>query len=240
MDYFKKLTGQERKSPYRDKKTLPRPDEIKKLMTTDSWQLQNMAIGYYNAKDYQNALTYINKAIQVDSENHHLYFISASIKEDSGDLQGALSEYLEGLDRSHEDLYATYNQIAVNFLNLKQFPTALAAFDIAIELKNKIKSEGIDESIMPYVAGAVVIKVDFERIYTNRANAKLNLGDYQGCMDDCNLAIKANPKYSNSYLLAGILLGEVGQKDQALDALNKALQLGNANAANIIKQIQLK
>ncbi|MCK6612520.1 MAG: hypothetical protein L6Q78_15950 [Bacteroidia bacterium] len=240
MDYFKKLTGQERKSPFKDKKNLPNADEIKKLMNTDSWQLQNLAVGHYNAKEYQSALTHINKAIQSDRENHHLYYIRASIKEDSGDFQGAITDYIEGLDISHEDWYATYNQIAVNCLNLKQFPTALAAFDIAIELKNKITAEGVNESIMPYVADAVVIKVDFERIYTNRANAKFNLGDYQGCMDDCNSAIKANPKYSSSYLLAGILLAEVGQKDQALDVLNKALQLGNANAANIIKQIKSK
>jgi tetratricopeptide (TPR) repeat protein len=121
---------------------------------------------------------------------------------------------------------------------MKEFATSIVAFDIAIELKNDLHKRGIDESVFPYTTDGVAQKVDYERIFTNRANAKLALGDLQGALDDCNLAIKTNPSYSNSYIVAGIILANAGQTQQALNALSKAQQMGNPNALNLIHQIQ--
>jgi tetratricopeptide (TPR) repeat protein len=237
MDNFERLFNDKRKNFSDKNSSSPSLLDMQNMVNSEWMKLLIMGVNYYQDKNYPSAIIYLNKAIELEKNNQHLYYVRASIKEDSGDPNGAISDYKEGLNIAGSDWYATYNQIAINFLNSRNFEKALLAFDIAAALKEEVTNRGLDESVNPYVVDGVVVKVDFERIYTNRAIAKLNLRDFQGCLDDCNKAIKANPSYSHSYLIAGKLLAIVGQKNQSLDALRKAQELGNPSAANLMQQL---
>jgi len=240
MDNFEKLFNESRRFPAQEKYTFPTMKDLQIMDDSEWMNFLSLGIKSYEDNNYPLALTYLNKSIDIERKNQHIYYVRANIKEDAGDPQGAILDYKEGLNIGGNDWYSIYNQIAVNYLNLKNFTQALIAFDIAIELKNKITSQNMDETIMPYVIDGVAMKVDYERIYSNRANAKFNLKDFHGCLDDCNKAIKANPSYSNSYLLVGILLAQVGKMEQSLDALRKAHERGNPNAENAIRQLHGK
>jgi tetratricopeptide (TPR) repeat protein len=193
-----------------------------------------LGVNCYNSNDYPNSLNYLNKAIQNNSKHPHLFEIRANVKEDFGDLQGAIDDYKESLRLSGSDWYSIYNQIAVNYLNLKQFEKALTAFDIAIDLKNSL---GLPEDNLPNYSDGVVMKVDAERMYTNRANTKLSLKDYQGCMDDCKIAIQINPKYSNSYLVLGLLFYSNDQNENSYKFLKQSELLGNRQASLTLNKL---
>jgi tetratricopeptide (TPR) repeat protein len=194
------------------------------------------AVDAHREKNYSIAIKYINNAIQENSDHHHLYNVRANIQEDAGNALAAINDYKKALYVSGSDWYASYNQIAINYLNRKEFNRALIAFDIAIELKTKLENDGINENVMPYIVDGVVSRVDSEKMFTNRANVKLSLQDFQGCVDDCQKAVFANPEYSNSYFILGLLFMTVGQQDDALKAFKVADSKGHPQAKNIINQ----
>ena len=45
------------------------------------------------------------------------------------------------------------------------------------------------------------IKPDYEKCYLNRGNSKFKLGDYNGAIEDCNIAIEINPENKTGYLI---------------------------------------
>jgi tetratricopeptide (TPR) repeat protein len=158
-----------------------------------------------------------------------LFEVRAKFKEDSGDAEGAIQDYKTSL-HYRNDAYNIYNQIALNYFRLKQFEKALLAFNIAIELKDNHEKQGLSDDLVPLFVDGAVQKVPKEVMLSNRANAKLNLGDFQGCLDDCDMAIEINPDYSNSYFVAGIMFLQVNQPNSALGALKEAERLGNVQA----------
>lgn len=235
MDNYQRLFNEARPQKT-DRLFLPNQVDVKKMI--DSEWLQDLLNGvtFYQRKEYQTAIKYLDRAIQQKSDNHHLYEVRANIKEDSSDILGAINDYKKSLYISGSDWYATYNQIAINFLNIKDFNRALIAFDIAIELKDDLKNRGIDENTMPYFMDGVVTRVDLERIYSNRANTKLSLLDYKGCGDDCIRAIEINPEYSNSYFVFGLMFLAVEQYDNAYKVFKAAESKGHQQASLILQQ----
>jgi tetratricopeptide (TPR) repeat protein len=119
----------------------------------------------------------------------------------------------------------------LNFLKLKQFEKSLQAFDIAIELKEMLN----ESDLLPSNIDGVVKKVAVERIYANRANVKLSLKDFTGCLNDCQTSIKLNPNYSTSYFILGLLFVEVNQENDAIQAFEVAEQLGHQQAGAAMK-----
>lgn len=235
MDNYQRLFTESR--PQRsDKITLPNSDDLKKNIESEWIKCLYQAVRLSEQKDFLNAVRLIDKAIQENGENPNLYKVRANIKEKSGDSLGAILDYKKSLYISGSDWYAIYNQIAINFMNRKEFKSALTAFNIAIELKIKLKEERIEENVMPYLLNGVVTRIDFERMYTNRANVKMSLQDFQGCADDCELAIDANPEYSNSYFIYGLLFLTVEQNENAYKALRMAENKGHNQATIVLNQ----
>ncbi len=112
--------------------------------------------------------------------------VRAKVKEEAGDAEGAIQDYKNSLHYIN-DAYNIYNQIAINYFRLYQYEKALLAFNIAIELKNSLKKQGLSEELLPQFIHGTVQSVPIEVMLTNRANAKLSLKDYEGCLDDCEL-----------------------------------------------------
>jgi tetratricopeptide (TPR) repeat protein len=137
MDYYQKLFNETR--PQKTDQIIIIKSEDINNMTESEW-VKNLfrGINSYKLKDYSNAIRFLDKAIQENSANQHLFQVRANIKEDSGDTIGAINDYKKALYISGRDWYAIYNQIAINYLNRKEFKNALKAFDISIELKNKL------------------------------------------------------------------------------------------------------
>jgi len=235
MDNYQLLFNETRPN---SKKTmsLPSTENLDKFVHSNWVKNLHKGVNLYKQSNYVEAITYLDKSIHENPNNQFLFKVRANIKEENNDPNGAILDYKKALYISGSDWYSIYNQIAINFLNKKDFQNALNAFDISINLKNKLKEDNIDENLLPYIIDGVVNRIDYEKMYTNRANVKLSLKDYQGCADDCATAIEINPDYSNSYFIYGLLFLTVDQNENAYKILKLAESKGHKQATNLLKQ----
>ena len=107
-------------------------------------------------------------------------------------------------------------------------------------------AKNFDEAIKCYT---VAIEITLEQpnhvYYANRANAQLELHNYEECINDCNSAIEIEPSYTKSYYRkAKALYGQNKLKD-ALTVIEKAQEMDPANSdiqqllEKILQEIEL-
>jgi len=72
--------------------------------------------------------------------------------------------------------------------------------------------------------------------YFNSGNAKHDLNDYKGAIQDYNKAIELKPNYAKAYYGRGIVKILLGQNDNARLDLSKAGELGFAEAYKAIEK----
>ena len=65
--------------------------------------------------------------------------------------------------------------------------------------------------------------------FANRANAKLEIHDYLGTVEDCDWAIDIDPKYTKSYLRKAKTLILIMKFRAGLEAVNIGLELDPDN-----------
>jgi tetratricopeptide (TPR) repeat protein len=199
------------------------------------------AINAYNNQNLNSALENINKTIEKSDINDwkHLAF-RANVLEDLGKLQDAMSDYEKAIEFSGNDInvYALYHQIGFCYLNLGNNTKAVEFYSYAIELKHRHPntasnqdSEGMDMGVM--------LGIPFKRIYNNRANAYLNLGQLDESLEDCKKSISYDKNYSNPYLVLANVYSKAGQEAKAIEYLKISAQLGNRNAQSTLREIGL-
>ncbi len=72
--------------------------------------------------------------------------------------------------------------------------------------------------------------------YLDSGNAKADLEDYKGAIQDYNKAIELNPDLAEAYYNRGVAKIFLGQKDDGCLDLSKAGELGHAEAYEAIKE----
>jgi len=224
-DFYRAMYGESR---------LQRSGVIK--INTDSQMLnfQQQAINYYDNKDYQKALVYASKAIDRDSSNNYNYNLRASIKEDMGDVDGALEDFKKTLYYG-EDWYAIYHSIATLYLKKQEPSMALKAIEIAFKLKESNKNI---EQNLPYVMpGGIVKRVELYVMYANKANAELQLKQHDRAERDIEKSIELNPNYARAYYLKGMNYLAMNDKTKGLRFLNIAAEKGDAFALMMLSQL---
>jgi len=66
---------------------------------------------------------------------------------------------------------------------------------------------------------------DIELAYNNRGQAKVNIGDYDGALEDINKALEINPEYVEAFYNRGVIRGKIGDLEGALADCESALDL---------------
>ena len=61
--------------------------------------------------------------------------------------------------------------------------------------------------------------------YQGRGNAKFKLGQLQGAIEDCTLAVSLEPKFAQAYLTRGLAYKKLQQFQKANDDFAKAVKL---------------
>ncbi|MCB9361436.1 MAG: hypothetical protein H6587_12040 [Flavobacteriales bacterium] len=233
MDNYQKLF-EEQRPPTNNSNKLPNTDDLNSILESGWLKDKIQGIAAYKEKDYATALSFLNKAIEENSDNQHSLLLRAAIKQDMGDSEGAISDYKKSL-YLYGDWYSTYQQIGLIYFKNNNFDKAIIAFDISIDLKTNLE---LDEKALPHIDNSgVIYRFEFEVMYTNRGNAKLNIKDVQGCANDCLKAKEFNPEYANSYFICGLALLEVNQNEAAMNLLGIADNLGHPLTDALFKKI---
>ena len=123
----------------------------------------NLGYAYYKLKQPYNALPYLEKAIEIDSNNGYAYRWRGEIKYDKDDNQGAADDYTKAI---------LNNPIASNYFARGLAYYYLKDYNSAIEDMNK----------------AIELSPNASQYYYDRGDAKDKISDFDGACKDWKIA----------------------------------------------------
>ena len=164
------------------------------------------------AKEYQNAIIYYNKAIQLKPDYAEAYYNRGCAKDELKDYTGAIADYNNAIRLKPDYADAYFNRGLVK-KNTLDYTGAITDYNKSIQLN-------------PDDADA----------YYNRGNAKSSLKDYTGAISDYNKAIQLDPYYAKAYNNRGNVKYDLQDKNGACADWSKAGELGYSDAYTNIQK----
>jgi tetratricopeptide (TPR) repeat protein len=174
---------------------------------------------YYMLTEYDNALTYLNKAITIDQNNSKAYHTRGNVKVEMKDYSGALNDLNIAIKLDNEN-FLVYRDRAELKTIINDYGEAINDFSMFIE---KLQNE---ELTAPF--------------YLKRGKLKFVIKDFQGAIEDSGIYINLRPDNIGGYELKGDCKFETRNFDEAINNYNISLE--NSIAANngISGEIRLK
>jgi len=168
------------------------------------------------SKDWNGALTDLNAALlrrpeMADELKPYLmvaYFMTASKKEDNGDLDGAIADFTKGLTNIVTGDDGNQNRIFV-YCNLA-----------AIKAR-----KGDNKGAIEYYTMVIELNPKDDEVYVNRGIAKANQQDMDGAMLDYNKAIELKPDNNPAYDNRGYAKQSKGENEAAIADFTKAIEI---------------
>jgi tetratricopeptide (TPR) repeat protein len=189
---------------------------------------------YKESGELGNALTFFNKAIELNPESAVAYSSRGMVKKSKGDLDGAMTDFNKAIELQ-ENLPVTYISRAAIKVIRGDLDGALADYNRSIELKldsskafnnrGEVKrKQGNLEGALEDYNRAIELKPDNPIYYSNRSILKIKR-DPDGAIADCNQAIELKSDLGTAYNNRGMAKQVKGDLDGALEDYNKAISL---------------
>ncbi len=156
-----------------------------------------------------------------------------------GNNLGAIQAYDRAIalvpSGSQRKFYYLWKYRSISLKSLRKYPEALSSISQAISLEPQdiilLNQKAIlledlkryPESIAIY--DSIIAKEPKTWAYSNRGNAKSDLGDKKGAIADYNLAIELNPQFAVAYTNRGFVKSDLGDHQGAIADYNIALKL---------------
>ena len=151
------------------------------------------------------ALEYAIIATDLDHENDRGYFLKARAEHRLGNNEVALKDYNKCIELWDEE-FLYFVDRAQLFSELKRYPEAFNDYTKAIKLTKDPD--------------------DLDYIYLNRAQLKVEVLDWVGGLEDCNMALTYNSvNNSSSFALRGKIKYELQDYLSALNDCDKSIQI---------------
>ena len=163
---------------------------------------------FYNSLDKkEEALSDINKAIELEPENDVSYYYRGSFYEEEEELELALADYLKAVELDPQDS-ENYFRVAFVSYELGQYDIALSSYLLYI------KQFGEDHAVYHNMA----------LIYQN------DLEDYEKALEYYNKAIEIEPNDPDYYEnRSNLFYNSLDKKEEALSDLNTLVELEPSN-----------
>jgi tetratricopeptide (TPR) repeat protein len=159
-----------------------------------------LGIDKYNAGDFQGAIVYYDRAIEINRNYTDAYYHRGLAKSALRQEKAAIFDYNQAIE-INRNYFKAYTDRGVSKYSLGYAKEAIVDFERAI-------------AINPSYADA----------YFNRAGARASLGNLQGAISDYNETIRIKPNDAQAYFNRGVLTRNSDPKGSQAD-LEKALQL---------------
>lgn len=167
--------------------------------------LTNLGVAYYNVGRLDDAIAQYQKALQVGPDDADIHSNMAAAYVQKNDLAGALAEYQKALQIKPELAQAHFG-LAVVYLQQGQNDQALAEL----------------EQFQKYDDGSDKLATAQANIYLGAIN--LDKGDYEAALVEYQKALQVNPALPAAHFGVGLIYAQLGQKEQAIKALEQFQQ----------------
>jgi len=160
----------------------------------------------FNAGNYAGALAKTDALIIKDDENAAAWLLSGRIRLKMKDVKGAEIDFAKAVSLDAENGEALLFQGIVYYLNGKY-----------------------KESVQALDKAAKIIPGDY-RVFYNRAESWVELGNLNRAMDDLNQALSINPKKIDALLAKAELNFDLENFKESIADCNKVLEIDSLNA----------
>lgn len=199
---------------------------------------------------YKKALDDYKSALKLDSENTFIYIKMARVLKDVFNKTKSASKCYEKILELDQDNEEANEFLANYYYDNCDYENAIKCIDnigrIESELNYYLESRKAEcyyelgdygEALKIYNE-LLAIKKDAS-IYDYRGDVYLKLGQYDKAISDYNKFLKSYPESKGIYYRLGIAYKEKGDKDTALEMLERALKLlpGNKKIIDLINEI---
>jgi tetratricopeptide (TPR) repeat protein len=183
----------------------------------------------FHEDNYDQAIAQYTKAIDLDSTNWFSLYQRGKCYRITQNYDRALEDLFKS--KTLDDNFENNQDIAECYLFKNEFSKAASYYDTAIEKLEH--SETIDiGDMMGIDYGATKA-----RCLNNQAVCYLNLKLFDKAINCTTKGIQASPNYPNNYSTMGIIYLQQGNHSQAINNLQKAAQLGDLRANDILSRI---
>ena len=211
----------------------------------------NSGIRNLNQGNYQKALEFFSKAIDIYKRDPAAFYNRGIANEELENYKEAIEDYKKSLTMDGLMYTAnTHNNIGFSYLQLEDFDNALKHLNKAISIKSDdgsyyknrgnvyLNQEKWEKALKDYeTAKGKYLKskenID-EYFYNDIGYIHFNLGSYQQAIDNYDKAIEINPNESMFYSEKGDALYELGEEDIACENYIKASKLGDEETKNYL------
>jgi tetratricopeptide (TPR) repeat protein len=175
--------------------------EILRMQPDNVDALHFLGVAYYQHKEYDSAITYIEKALQVKPDYVDAYNDLGLILRDKGQLDDAVSCFRRALE------------INPNFA------------EPCVNLGNVLQAKGALEEAIIYYERAIRLSPDNAEVYFHLALIYQQKGRFEEAVNCCSKMFEINPGNTKVYYVLGTIFLSVGQVDKCLDCYRKFLRI---------------
>lgn len=161
--------------------------------------LQLMGLTHLQTKKYQDAIDYLNQAIDINPQFEACYLNRGIALQSLQKYDDAMLSYQNAIQLK-QDYVEAYSNLGVTLYTLKRYEEALDCY-----------------------AKAITINPNFSDSYSNRGNVYHELKRYDEAINDYKKAIKLNPEHVDAYLNQGNSLQELKRYEEALVCYENAI-----------------
>ncbi|HYV92176.1 MAG TPA: tetratricopeptide repeat protein [Chitinophagales bacterium] len=201
-----------------------------------------------NCKSDSEAVSLLNRAIEIDSSNPTLFLNRAKRKFAMKDLAGAKKdcEKVISLKPDYPQAYASLGSV---YVQLKNHNLAIENFNQALKIdsndfaslflrgesyynldSNRQAINDIDKGLLKSNDNldSLVLRARLVALFT-RVGAEMNLNIYDGTLNDINFLISKEPYYNVYFIQRGAYYCHFGDYTNALKDFSKAITLDSTN-----------
>lgn len=190
---------------------------------------------FYLVRQYENAITHINKALKVDENMANAYYLKGSVFKEMGDTSKAISSLQTAIEQDIK-FFDAFVDIGILYAARKN-PLAFEYYDNALRLKpgneNVLFAKAkllqdlnkTDEAVAGYKSILAVNKSNENALYNLGAISLFKKKNANEAIDYFSKAIAVNPQYAEAYFARAASFEILKDINNAKADYNMCLQL---------------
>lgn len=184
---------------------------------------------------WKNGEILFTDIIKKSPDIFHCYWMRGNIRNNSGNLQGAIEDYNKTTE--YDPSYNMgYIDRSAALIKLNDFRGALKDLNYAVSLDSTVPKQynnraavfeqtGDIKAAMKDYNTAIRLDPELAEAYINRGMLRAKTGDTAGAMKDINMSVKLSPASAESYSTRGNIKAMKGDYKAAIDDFNYSLRL---------------